>query len=55
MGGRGFGQSPRSGHRGAVEIRARYDYVAGDFMWTGIDYLGEARGASHGSQPPVYR
>ncbi|MGB2624347.1 MAG: glycoside hydrolase family 2 TIM barrel-domain containing protein [Candidatus Acidiferrum sp.] len=20
-----------------------YDYVAGDFMWTGIDYLGEAR------------
>ncbi|MCX6626790.1 MAG: DUF4982 domain-containing protein, partial [Candidatus Solibacter sp.] len=29
-----------------------YDYVAGDFMWTGIDYLGEARwprkGASSG-------
>jgi beta-galactosidase len=21
----------------------RHDYVAGDFMWTGIDYLGEAR------------
>ena len=20
-----------------------YDYVAGDFMWTGIDHLGEAR------------
>ena len=20
-----------------------YDYVSGDFMWTGIDYLGEAR------------
>lgn len=20
-----------------------YDYIAGDFMWTGIDYLGEAR------------
>jgi beta-galactosidase len=29
-----------------------YDYVAGDFMWTGIDYLGEAhwpmKGASSG-------
>jgi len=26
-----------------------HDYVAGDFMWTGIDYLGEAFGASRGS------
>jgi beta-galactosidase len=26
-----------------------HDYVAGDFMWTGIDYLGEAGGAARGS------
>ena len=26
-----------------------YDYVAGDYMWTGIDYLGEARWPSKGS------
>jgi len=26
-----------------------HDYVAGDFMWTGIDYLGEAFGGSRGS------
>ena len=26
-----------------------YDYVAGDFMWTGIDYLGEAEWPMRGS------
>jgi beta-galactosidase len=26
-----------------------HDYVAGDFMWTGIDYLGEAFGSSRGA------
>jgi beta-galactosidase len=26
-----------------------YDYVAGDFMWTGIDYLGESRWPSKNS------
>ncbi len=26
-----------------------HDYVAGDFMWTGIDYLGEAFGPSRGA------
>ena len=30
-----------------------HDYVAGDFMWTGIDYLGEAFGGSHGSTAGV--
>jgi beta-galactosidase len=30
-----------------------HDYVAGDFMWTGIDYLGEARGATRGSSSGV--
>jgi beta-galactosidase len=28
---------------------AMHDYVIGDFMWTGIDYLGEAHGATKGS------
>lgn len=27
-----------------------YDYVIGDFMWTGIDYYGESRWPSRGSQ-----
>ena len=30
-----------------------YDYVSGDFMWTGIDYLGEARWPSKGSSSGV--
>jgi len=29
------------------------DYVAGDFMWTGIDYLGEARWPSRGASSGV--
>jgi beta-galactosidase len=30
-----------------------YDYVAGDFMWTGIDYLGEAHWPAKGSSAGV--
>ena len=30
-----------------------HDYVAGDFMWTGIDYLGEARWPMKGSSTGV--
>ncbi|HYM76842.1 MAG TPA: glycoside hydrolase family 2 TIM barrel-domain containing protein [Candidatus Dormibacteraeota bacterium] len=30
-----------------------YDYVAGDFMWTGIDHLGEARWPMKGSATGV--
>ncbi len=30
-----------------------YDYVAGDFMWTGIDYLGEARWPMKGASAGV--
>jgi len=46
-----FGYSP--GRRIDVEqiwkfVRT-YDYVAGDFMWTGIDYLGEAFWPSKGA------
>ncbi len=32
---------------------ATHDYVAGDFMWTGIDYLGEARWPSKNSSSGV--
>jgi beta-galactosidase len=54
-GGRGFG---RGGFRGLdTEQLWRFvgtrDYVAGDFMWTGIDYLGEAGGASRGATSGV--
>ena len=54
-GGRGFG---RGGFRGLdTEELWRFvrthDYVAGDFMWTGIDYLGEAGGASRGASSGV--
>lgn len=30
-----------------------YDYVAGDFMWTGIDHLGEARWPMKGSSSGI--
>ncbi len=30
-----------------------HDYVAGDFMWTGIDYLGEAGGGVRGASSGV--
>jgi beta-galactosidase len=49
-GGFGFGR----GFRGLDTeqlwkfVRTR-DYVAGDFMWTGIDYLGESFWPSHGA------
>jgi beta-galactosidase len=46
-----FGYSP--GRRIDVEQQWKfvrtYDYVAGDFMWTGIDYLGEAFWPSKGA------
>jgi beta-galactosidase len=51
MGGRGFGWSAGRGLDTEQLWRfvRTHDYVAGDFMWTGIDYLGEAGGASRGS------
>ncbi|MBZ5623544.1 MAG: DUF4982 domain-containing protein [Acidobacteriia bacterium] len=54
-GGGGFG---RGGGRGLdTEQLWRFvrthDYVAGDFMWTGIDYLGEAGGPSRGATAGV--
>ncbi|MFY9728395.1 MAG: glycoside hydrolase family 2 TIM barrel-domain containing protein [Bryobacteraceae bacterium] len=53
MGGRGFGQSRGLDTEELWKFVRDYDYVAGDFMWTGIDYLGEARGAGHGSAAGV--
>lgn len=48
---------PRSNRALDAEARWRFvrthDYVAGDFMWTGIDYLGETRWPFKGSQAGV--
>jgi beta-galactosidase len=54
------GDAPASGFRAAASGRnidveqqwkfvSTYDYVAGDFTWTGIDYLGESRWPGKGS------
>jgi beta-galactosidase len=55
FGGRGGG---RGGFRGLDteelwKFVHNHDYVAGDFMWTGIDYLGEAGGAARGATAGV--
>lgn len=36
-----------------LKFVSTYDYVAGDFMWTGIDHLGEARWPMKGSSSGV--
>jgi beta-galactosidase len=36
-------RTPRSDVEQLMKFVTTYDYVAGDHMWTGIDYLGEAR------------
>jgi beta-galactosidase len=41
-GGFGGGGGQRINVEGLWKFVGTYDYVAGDFMWTGIDYLGEA-------------
>jgi beta-galactosidase len=53
FGGRGFGRGFRGLDTEQLWKFVRtHDYVAGDFMWTGIDYLGESgwpnRGATSG-------
>jgi len=50
----GFGGFGGRGFRGLDteelwKFVGAHDYVAGDFMWTGIDYLGESGGTSHGA------
>jgi beta-galactosidase len=50
FGGRGFGRGFRGLDTEELWRFVRtHDYVAGDFMWTGIDYLGESRWPNHGA------
>jgi beta-galactosidase len=49
-GGRGFGRGFRGLDTEQLWKFVRtHDYVAGDFMWTGIDYLGESFWPNHGA------
>ena len=52
-----YSARPTSNERIEIEQLQRftqvYDYVSGDFMWTGIDYLGEARWPSKSSRSGV--
>jgi beta-galactosidase len=58
------GEGPAAGFRGSgmgrrIDVEQlwkfvrTYDYVAGDFMWTGIDHIGEARWPNKGSSSGV--
>jgi beta-galactosidase len=56
--GGGFRRGPYYSRMIAVEqlwkFTKNHDYVAGDFMWTGIDYLGESRWpAKNSSSGPI--
>ena len=42
FGRRGFGTAPRIAVEQLWRVVAENDYVDGDYMWTGIDYLGES-------------
>jgi beta-galactosidase len=53
MGGQGSGLARGLDTEELWKFVRNHDYVAGDFMWTGIDYLGEARGASRGAAAGV--
>jgi beta-galactosidase len=49
-GGAGFGRGGRGLDTEELWRFVRtHDYVAGDFMWTGIDYLGESGWPNHGA------
>ena len=52
MGGRGGGR-PNTGTEQLWKYVATYDHVAGDHMWTGIDYLGESRWPGKGATSGV--
>jgi len=52
MGGRGGGR-PNVNTELLWKFVSTYDYVAGDHMWTGIDYLGEARWPGKGASSGV--
>ena len=46
-GRRGFASNGRIEAEQLQQFIQTYDYVSGDFMWTGIDYLGEAQWPNH--------
>lgn len=50
---RGFGRGRGIDVEQLWKFVRLHDYVAGDFMWTGIDHLGEARWPSKGSSAGV--
>jgi beta-galactosidase len=50
---RGFGRGRNIDVEQLWKFVRTYDYVAGDFMWTGIDHIGEARWPSKGSSSGV--
>src|ERR1035438_1485831 len=50
---RAFGRGPNGDVEQLWRFVRTYDYVAGDFMWTGIDHIGEARWPSKGSSSGV--
>jgi beta-galactosidase len=50
---RGFGRGRNIDVEQLWKFVRTYDYVAGDFMWTGIDHLGEARWPAKGSSSGV--
>jgi len=52
FGGRGGGR-PNTGVELLWKYVSTYDYVAGDHMWTGIDYLGESRWPGKGASSGV--
>ena len=37
------------GHEALWRYTVSHDFVAGDYLWTGIDYLGETRWPSRGA------
>jgi beta-galactosidase len=52
FGGRAGGR-PNTGTELLWKFVSTYDYVAGDHMWTGIDYLGESRWPGKGASSGV--
>jgi beta-galactosidase len=50
---RGFGRGRNIDVEQLWKFVRTYDYVAGDFMWTGIDHIGEARWPAKGSSSGV--
>ncbi|HKO20274.1 MAG TPA: glycoside hydrolase family 2 TIM barrel-domain containing protein, partial [Acidobacteriaceae bacterium] len=47
VGRRGYASNGRIEAEQLQKFIQTYDYVSGDFMWTGIDYLGESQWPNH--------